>query len=201
MKQNAPEDLLGLLLAFDGRWHFYERGYSIRFKIQRKDPTPTHPPELNYWFAFHAPDGRPLMGFDNSLPILTREWHSKERPTKTHHWYRTEHHPEQAYEFQDVDTLLQDFFSEVCRLLDDFSIPGAVPDVDKPATSSTERYRIQSSCDLEQEMRAVARGEKPAPRNAAQPSFESPEALERWLKYSPNYLPYKPHGPRLAHES
>lgn len=42
-------------------------------------------------------------------------------------------------------------------------------------------YKIQSMNDLEAEMRAVARGEKPAPADAAQTSFESVEALIRLL--------------------
>jgi predicted transcriptional regulator len=42
-------------------------------------------------------------------------------------------------------------------------------------------HKIQSMDDLEAEMRAVARGEKPAPADAAQPSFESVEALIRLL--------------------
>jgi hypothetical protein len=42
-------------------------------------------------------------------------------------------------------------------------------------------YKIQSMNDLEDEMRAVARGEKPAPADAARPSFGSVEALIRLL--------------------
>jgi predicted transcriptional regulator len=42
-------------------------------------------------------------------------------------------------------------------------------------------YKIQSMNDLEAEMRAVARGEKPAPADAARTSFESVEALIRLL--------------------
>lgn len=41
--------------------------------------------------------------------------------------------------------------------------------------------KIQSLSALEAEMRAVARGEKPAPADAASPSFESIEALARLL--------------------
>lgn len=41
--------------------------------------------------------------------------------------------------------------------------------------------KIRSLDDLEAEMRAVARGEKPAPADAAKPSFESVEALVRLL--------------------
>lgn len=42
-------------------------------------------------------------------------------------------------------------------------------------------YKIRSTRDLEREMRAVARGEKSAPKDAAVPSFESVGALMRLL--------------------
>jgi predicted transcriptional regulator len=42
-------------------------------------------------------------------------------------------------------------------------------------------YKIQSLSDLEAEMRAVARGERPAPADAAKPSFASAAALMRLL--------------------
>ena len=42
-------------------------------------------------------------------------------------------------------------------------------------------YKIESLSALEEEMRAVARGEKPAPADATVPSFESVEALARLL--------------------
>lgn len=42
-------------------------------------------------------------------------------------------------------------------------------------------YKIQNLRSLEDEMRAVARGETPAPADAAVPSFESVEALARLL--------------------
>jgi predicted transcriptional regulator len=42
-------------------------------------------------------------------------------------------------------------------------------------------YKVQNLQDLEAEMRAVARGKRPAPADAARPSFESVEALIRLL--------------------
>ena len=42
-------------------------------------------------------------------------------------------------------------------------------------------YRIQSLHQLRDEMKAVARGQKPAPADAARPSFNSIEALVRLL--------------------
>ncbi len=43
------------------------------------------------------------------------------------------------------------------------------------------KFKIQSHQALREEMRAVARGEKPAPKDAALPSFDSVEALIRLL--------------------
>lgn len=42
-------------------------------------------------------------------------------------------------------------------------------------------YKIQSHDDMKAEMMAVARGEKPAPKNGALPSFNSADALMRLL--------------------
>jgi predicted transcriptional regulator len=44
-----------------------------------------------------------------------------------------------------------------------------------------KRYKIQNLASLESEMRAVARGERAAPVDAAKPSFNSVEALIRLL--------------------
>jgi predicted transcriptional regulator len=44
-----------------------------------------------------------------------------------------------------------------------------------------KRYKIQNLASLEREMRAVARGVRPAPADAAKPSFNSVDALIRLL--------------------
>jgi len=44
-----------------------------------------------------------------------------------------------------------------------------------------KRYKIQDLDSLEEEMRAVARGERAAPADAARPSFNSVEAIVRLL--------------------
>jgi predicted transcriptional regulator len=43
------------------------------------------------------------------------------------------------------------------------------------------KYRFQNHENLKREMMAVSRGEKPAPKSAAKPSFNSIEALTRLL--------------------
>jgi predicted transcriptional regulator len=44
-----------------------------------------------------------------------------------------------------------------------------------------KRHKIQSLDSLEREMRAVARGERPAPADAAEPTFNSIEVVVRLL--------------------
>jgi predicted transcriptional regulator len=44
-----------------------------------------------------------------------------------------------------------------------------------------KRHKIQSLDSLEREMRAVARGERPAPADAADPTFNSIDAVVRLL--------------------
>jgi predicted transcriptional regulator len=44
-----------------------------------------------------------------------------------------------------------------------------------------KEYKIQSLASLEREMRAVARGERSAPEDAAKPSFNSVDAVLRLL--------------------
>ena len=51
-----------------------------------------------------------------------------------------------------------------------------------------KHYKIQNMQSLEAEMRAVARGEKPASPDAARPSFDSVEALVRLLTPENRYL-------------
>ena len=51
-----------------------------------------------------------------------------------------------------------------------------------------KRYKIQNLASLEREMRAVARGVRPAPADAAKPSFNSVDALIRLLTPANRHL-------------
>src|SRR5262245_38259599 len=51
----------------------------------------------------------------------------------------------------------------------------------KKEHNAMKQYKIQSLTSLERDMRAVARGERAAPADAAKPSFNSVEALIRLL--------------------
>jgi hypothetical protein len=57
-----------------------------------------------------------LVGFDNAHRAAAGARYKRRSPTSDH-WHRTESDPGRPYEFRDADTLLQDFFREVRRVL------------------------------------------------------------------------------------
>src|SRR5882757_10841399 len=120
---------LEFLLAFDGRIHHLEEGYWIKFEIKRVGATKKRPHGLSYAFTLHAPDGTRLVGFDNAHGVPARGSRFKVRPEASDRWHRTETDPGRPYAFKDADTLLQDFFREVRRILADRGIPETIVEV------------------------------------------------------------------------
>lgn len=109
----GDEHTLEFLLAFDGRVHWLEEGYWLKFAIRRVAPSEQRPHGLRYSLTLHAPDGNRLLGFDNAHRVRT----SQGRTISADHWHRTEHDDGRPYDFRDADTLLADFFREVRRVL------------------------------------------------------------------------------------
>ncbi len=131
MNDRLSEYQLEFLLAFDGRIHHLEKGYWIKFEIKRVEETGERPHGLSYSFTLHAPDGRRLIGFDNAHGVAAAGSRFKRRPSANDHWHRTEDDAGRPYVFTDADTLLQDFFREVRRILTDRGIPESVVRVEE----------------------------------------------------------------------
>jgi len=115
--EDLPDHGLEYLLAFDGAIHNLEEGYWIKFEIERTAVTEERPHGLSYSFTLHAPDGKRLVGFDNSHGVPTLGSRYKHRPRENDHWHRTEKDPGRPYLFTDAVTLVDDFFDEVKRVL------------------------------------------------------------------------------------
>ncbi len=122
---------LEFLLAFDGRIHHLENGYWIKFEIKRVMAAKHRPHGLSYSFTLHAPDGVRLVGFDNAHAVRAIGSRPKRQREASDHWHRTQEDPGRPYEFKDADTLLEDFFREVRRILTDRGISGAVVRVEE----------------------------------------------------------------------
>lgn len=122
MTRGASDHGLEFLLAFDGRIHHLEKGYWLKFEIARARVTTNRPHGLSYSFTLHAPDGTRLVGFDNAHDAPARGSRFKRRNKSTDHWHRTEKDLGRPYEFKDAETLLDDFFDEVERVLRDLGV-------------------------------------------------------------------------------
>ncbi|PYR45916.1 MAG: hypothetical protein DMF89_23855 [Acidobacteria bacterium] len=105
------------MLAFNGRIHHLEKGYWLKFDITRVQATPERPHGLSYSFTLHAPGGTRLVGFDNAHDVRAAGSRFKHRGIVTDHWHRTEKDPGRPYVFKDAETLIDDFFDEVERVL------------------------------------------------------------------------------------
>ncbi len=131
MDDNQPDHTLEFLLAFDGRVHHLEEGYWIKFEIKEVAATKTRPHGLSYSFSLHAPDGMRLVGFDNAHSVPVPGSRFSRRQLASDHWHRTEVDAGKPYAFKDADTLLQDFFLEVRRVLNERGISEAVVRVEE----------------------------------------------------------------------
>jgi Family of unknown function (DUF6516) len=108
---------LEYLLAFDGRIHYLEQGYWVRFEIKRVETAKKRPHGLSYSLTLHAPDGRRLIGFDNAHRVPAAGSRFRRSPEPSDHWHRTESDPGRPYRYRDAATLIDDFFDEVERVL------------------------------------------------------------------------------------
>ncbi len=136
MSDEAEIHTLEFLLAFDGRIHWYEQGYFIKFEIKRVDPTSERPHGLRYSFTLHDPEGARIMGFDNAHGVPTPGRFGKRRP-EADHWHRTEADSGRPYAYRNAATLIEDFFAEVERILTERGIPLDVV-TDEPKSERTK---------------------------------------------------------------
>lgn len=113
---------LEFLLAFDGRVHRLEEGYWIKFEIKRVKAVKMRPHGLSYSFTLHAPDGARLIGFDNAHAVRGKRSKLKGAPAAHDHWHRTKNDPGRPYRFRDAETLIDDFFNEVERVLSELGV-------------------------------------------------------------------------------
>jgi hypothetical protein len=129
MNAREQDHTLEFLLAFDGRTHWLDRGYCLRFRIRRVPLEARRPHGLEYSFTLHDPAGRRLVGFDNAHGIPAAGRRRKARATTADHWHRAEGDRGRSYRFESADKLLGDFFAEVHRVLAERGISDEVRSV------------------------------------------------------------------------
>ena len=123
MPKKSGEHTLEFLLDFNGHVHRYAGGYWLKFEIRKVESSDGKPHGLDYSFTLHGPDNRRLIGFDNAHGVPAKGARFKKRPKAMDHWHRTEADEGRPYAFKDAETLLDDFFDEVERVLTEHGIP------------------------------------------------------------------------------
>lgn len=123
MLARSGEHTLEFLLDFDGRVHWYQDGYWVKFEIRRVEQTEERPHGLSYSFTLHGPDGKRLVGFDNAHAAPKPRGRHRKRGKVTDHWHRTETDPGRLYVFKDAAALIDDFFDAVERVLGERGVP------------------------------------------------------------------------------
>lgn len=135
MDKESGDHTLEYLLAFNGRIHWLEQGYYLKFEIKRVEVTELRPHGLSYSFTLHDPDGERILGFDNAHTVRPKGAKYKKAPAAADHWHRTSGDKGRPYKFQNAEKLLEDFFAEVRRVLTEHGISEDVVDVSEKGKS------------------------------------------------------------------
>ena len=118
------EDELELLLALDGSDFEMAPGVVVEFTVRRTDMTPERPHGISYAFVLRRKDdGRPLVRFDNAHAVDEAGRGYRRKRAAYDHWHRTEKDQGRPYDFTTVAQLLDDFWKEVRRALNEKGIP------------------------------------------------------------------------------
>ncbi len=114
---DLPEYALELLLAYDGRVHYFASGHTLRFEVRLVGKSARTPHGMGYSLTLHAPGGKRLLGFDNAHAVPHLGGRYVKPKVAADHWHRTEDDRGRPYDFVTVEKLLDDFFSEAERIL------------------------------------------------------------------------------------
>ena len=113
---------LELLLSLDGAAYEMVPGVVVEFAVRRTKVTPQRPHGISYALVLRPKTGgQPWVRFDNAHAIEQR---GKGRTRAVYdHWHRTTQDEGRPYEFTTAMQLLDDFWREVKRTLDEEDIP------------------------------------------------------------------------------
>ena len=118
------EGELELLLALDGSDFEMAPGVVVEFTVRRTDMTPERPHGISYALVLRRKDGgRPWVRFDNAHAVDEAGRGYRRKRAAYDHWHRTEKDEGRPYDFTTVTQLLDDFWKEVRRALNEKGIP------------------------------------------------------------------------------
>jgi Family of unknown function (DUF6516) len=112
---------LKLLLSLDGAAYEMVSGVIVEFAVRRTPATPQRPHGITYALVLRPKaGGAPWVRFDNAHAV---ECGKGRKRVVYDHWHRTAHDEGRPYRFTTVLQLLDDFWREVKRTLNEKDIP------------------------------------------------------------------------------
>jgi hypothetical protein len=115
---------LELLLSLDGASYEAADGYVVEFSAKRVPATRQRPHGIAYSLVLRPKEGgAPFVRFDNAHSVPHRGARKAQRAASHDHWHRTEDDPGRPYAFTTPAQLLEDFWREVRRALDEKGVP------------------------------------------------------------------------------
>jgi len=99
-------------------------GVIVKFTARRTDATPERPHGVSYAFVLRRKNGGPpWVRFDNAHAVDKGGRGYRRRPAAYDHWHRTEKDKGRSYDFTSAAQLLDDFWTEVRRVLNERNVP------------------------------------------------------------------------------
>jgi hypothetical protein len=115
-----PDSGLENLLDLNGSVIARDDGYWMKFEAWQVEPTDDVPHGIRYALTLHNRYGDRLMGYDNSHAVkLPKKFKYAGQRLTYDHKHRHVSDKGVPYEFKDAAQLLEDFFSEVDRVLEE----------------------------------------------------------------------------------
>jgi len=115
MKTDAAIDTL---LDLDGSLLDQENGYWIKIEAKRSVVSEEVPHGIRYSLTLHEPYGKRILGYDNAHGVkLPKKFKYAGRILAFDHRHRHVSDQGVPYEFKDAQQLLNDFFADVDRVL------------------------------------------------------------------------------------
>lgn len=117
-------DELELLLTLDGAEFEMASGVIVEFTVRRTDRTAERPHEISYALVLRLKrGGAPWVRFDNAHAVQPPGRGYRRKRAAYDHWHRTAKDKGRPYNFTTAVQLLEDFWQEVKRTLDEKEIP------------------------------------------------------------------------------
>jgi hypothetical protein len=95
----------------------------VEFSARRVDPTPERPHGISYALVLRPrSDGRPWVRFDNAHAVDPKRRGYGHRRAEYDHWHQTGNDTGSPYTFTTAANVIEDFWREVKRALDEKGI-------------------------------------------------------------------------------